>query len=202
MKTIQIILLVMIAPLMSFDTAKNALSDAERTKAIEYLQSTDADLFAAVKGLTTEQLNFKATSDSWSIAQCVEHIAITEGSIFGILEGSLKVEADPSRRGEVKMTDEQIMGLIQDRSQKVKTRPEFEPSNKFGSYEETLNAYKKLRKEHIDYVKKTDDDLRNHYCEFPFGITDSYQVLVFMAGHSKRHISQIEEVKANANFPK
>ncbi|HNP18993.1 MAG TPA: DinB family protein [Fulvivirga sp.] len=202
MKTIHIILMVMIVPLLSFDTAKNTLSDAERAKAIDYLKSTEADLFAAVKGLTPEQLNFKANSESWSIAECVEHITITEGSIFGIIEESLKDEADPSRRGEVKMTDEQIMATIIDRSQKVKARSDLEPTQKFGTYKETLDTYKKLRKEHIDYVKKTDDDLRNHYFEFPFGVVDSYQVLVFLAGHSKRHILQIEEVKANANFPK
>ncbi len=48
----------------------------------------------------------------------------------------------------------------------------------------------------------TEDDLRNHYAKFPFGVMDSYQVLLFMSAHTERHIYQIEEVKADPNLPK
>ncbi len=202
MKAIHLLLLVLIVPLVSFDKLNASLNDAERARAIDYLKSTESGLYAAIKGLSEEQLNFKPDEESWSIAECVEHIAISEQQIFGLVDMSLKTEADPSKRGEVKMTDEQIFGFIVDRSSKVKTRPEFEPDNKYGSHKGALKEYKKLRKEHIDYVKKTNDDLRNHYFEFPFGMTDAYQVIVFMAGHNKRHVLQIEEIKAHADFPK
>jgi hypothetical protein len=34
------------------------------------------------------------------------------------------------------------------------------------------------------------------------GELDAYQWMLFMAAHSKRHLAQIEEVKADPNFPK
>ncbi|MCI0750312.1 MAG: DinB family protein, partial [Flammeovirgaceae bacterium] len=57
----------------------------------------------------------------------------------------------------------------------------------------------------IKYVNKTSEDLRNHFFTFPveaIGTLDSYQLFIFMAGHTKRHTLQIEEVKGNPNFPK
>jgi hypothetical protein len=122
--------------------------------------------------------------------------------IFGMMQGGLKGDADPSKRSEVKMTDEAIVGMISDRTNKVKTQDPFEPKNSFGSYAETVKAFKAKRDENIAYVKNTSDDLRNHYNEFPFGLVDTYQTILFMSGHTKRHTLQIEEVMANANFPK
>lgn len=201
MKSFQLFLLILVIAASGFDAPKTNLNDAERAKAVDYLKSTESALFTAIKGLSEKQLNFKPSNDSWSIAECVEHIAISEQQIFDLVDVALEAGADPSKRGEVKMTDEQIFNFIIDRTSKVKTRPEFEPENRYGTYNETLKAYKKLRKEHISFVKKTDQDLRNHYFEFPFGVTDSYQVIIFMAGHNKRHVLQIEEIKAHADFP-
>ena len=74
--------------------------------------------------MSAAQLAFKATPDSWSVAEWVEHIAITESGLFGMLQGTLKEAANPARRGEVKMTDDQVKGMISSRDQKVKTREE------------------------------------------------------------------------------
>jgi hypothetical protein len=35
----------------------------------------------------------------------------------------------------------------------------------------------------------------------PFGWIDGYQLYLFIAGHSKRHTQQLNEVKANPSFP-
>ena len=187
---------------LNFAPAGNELSKEEKTAATQALLASQKTLLSSIKGLTEEQLNFKPSEDAWSIAECVEHITISENNIFGIVEMTLKEEPNPDRRSEVKMTDDQILNLIEDRTNKVKTRPEFEPSGKFGSYEETLEAFKSKRKSNIDFVNSTNEDLRNRYFEFPFGVVDSYQVVLFMAGHNNRHTKQIEEIKANEKFPK
>nr|WP_315822762.1 hypothetical protein [Paraflavitalea speifideiaquila] len=36
----------------------------------------------------------------------------------------------------------------------------------------------------------------------PFGQFDCYQMILFQAGHTNRHIQQIREVKADPGFPK
>lgn len=200
MKTVKLLLLIPVLLLMSFNYA--GLTNSERDFAVKHLQESKANLLNKVKGLSEAQLNFKASPESWSIAECVEHIAISENMIWGMAQGALKAEADPAKHSEVKMTDDGIIGMITNRDQKVKTQEPFEPKNTFGSYKETLKAFTTTRDEHIGYVKKTSDDLRNHYNEFPFGLVDTYQTILFMSGHTKRHTAQIEEVMANANYPK
>jgi len=131
----------------------------------------------------------------------MEHIAISENSIFGIVLMTLANEPDPSKRTEVKFSDEQILDFIETREQKVKTRKEFEPSSKFGEYKGALVEFKTRRKTNMKYVKSSEDDLRNQYFDFPFGKTDAYQIILFMSGHTKKHTDQIKEVMASKNFP-
>lgn len=188
--------------LMSFTVSDTKLTDPERLLALTEMTATHDHLMQSLKGLNNEQLNFKSSPDSWSIAECTEHITISEISFFEMIQGTLKMAADPSRRSEVKMTDEQILAMAVDRSNKVKTQKPFEPTGQFGSFEATVREFVNKRKANMNYVAKTEDDLRNHYAEFPFGITDSYQVLLFMSAHTERHVLQIEEVMADPNFPK
>ena len=202
MRQIKFLLLVVAFVTMSFDVPAPGLTDTEREYASKYLQETKDDLLKKVKGLTTEQLNFKATPESWSVAECIEHLAISENNLFGFAQQALQQPADPSLRKEVKMTDEEIIKMITDRTHKVKTQEAFEPSNKFGSFEATLNEFKTKRDDHVKYLKTTSDDLRNHYNDFPFGKIDTYQTILFMAAHSKRHTEQIVEVMNNPGFPK
>jgi uncharacterized damage-inducible protein DinB len=202
MRQKRLILLIVAIATMSFNVFAPTLSDAERKYASKLLQETRDDLLKKVKGLTPEQLNYKPDANSWSVAECVEHIAISENNLWGFGQKSLQEPADPAKRSEIKMTDEGIVKMIADRSSKVKTQEAFEPKNNFGSFEGSLKEFKTKRDEHIKYVGTTSDDLRNHYNDFPFGKIDTYQTILFMASHSRRHIGQIEEVMNSVDFPK
>jgi len=202
MKLQKLLLFLVVFAAMSFDLFSPGLSDSERKYASKLLQETKDDLLKKVKGLTPEQLNFKPDATSWSVAECVEHIAISENNIWGFAQMSLQQPADPSKRSEVKMTDDGIVTMITDRTNKVKTQEAFKPTNKFGSFDATLNEFKMKRDEHIKYIGNTSEDLRNHYNDFPFGKLDVYQTILFMAAHSRRHTVQIEEVIKNPGFPR
>jgi len=55
----------------------------------------------------------------------------------------------------------------------------------------------------MDYVSTTNDDLRDHMGPHPvLGPLDAYQWILLISAHSERHTKQIEEVKADPNFPK
>ena len=116
--------------------------------------------------------------------------------------GTLKSDADPAKRSQLKFDDEAVKKLVTDRTFKVKTREEFIPTGQFGNTESTLAVFNERRKALINYTKDTKDDLRNHYAEFPFGLLDTYQVLLFLAGHTRRHTIQIIELKSLPGFPK
>ena len=81
MNSFQPFLFILFIAASGFDKPNTNLNDSERVKAVDYLNSTEWALLAAVKGLFEEQLNFKPGNDSWSIAKCVEHKAISEQQI-------------------------------------------------------------------------------------------------------------------------
>lgn len=188
--------------MVSFGLLKTGITDAEREMTIKELTKSQDRLTDVVAGLSETQLNFKASAESWSVAECVEHLAISEGMLGGMLQGALQTPADASKRDSVQISDKNLLGMITSRAQKVKTNEAFEPSGKFGSFEESLKEFKDKREAHIEYVKTTSDDLRNHYGKLPFGTIDGVQIILFMSGHTERHVAQMEEVIANADFPK
>lgn len=205
MKTLRLFLLIPVLLLMNFTPVTPELTSAERQVVLDYLKSTKDDLVKSVKGLSEEQLNFKSSPESWSVAECVEHIAISETNLFGMIMGTLKEEANPARRSEIKIADDAVFKSITDRSYKVQTQEAFKPTGKFGSFKATVKEFTSKRDETIKYIKTTNDDLRNHFFTFPveaLGTMDSYQLFLFMTGHTKRHTLQIEEVKSNPAFPK
>lgn len=197
----KIILSLALLAIVGFGISKSGLSDGERKMTADHLTETLNRLTSTVDGLSDTQLNFKATHESWSVAECVEHLAISENMFNGMLQGALKEPANPAMRDSVTMGDEKLIGFISVRNTKVKTREPFEPSGKFGTHEKTLSAFVAKRKEHIAYVNTTTDDLRNHYGKLPFATIDGLQIILFMSGHTERHVKQMEEVMAHDNFP-
>ena len=180
-----------------------SLSKKERKSAINLMKDTKADALKSVKGLSAAQLNFKAAPDKWSVKECMYHIAISEKNLWNLMEATMKAPANPEKRAEMKMTDEQLVKMMEDRSFKVKTVDAFEPKNTpYKSLDEAVEAFKTRRADHIKYMKSTTEDMRNHVAQMPFGWLDCYQLCLMVASHSNRHTQQINEVKADPAFPK
>ena len=180
----------------------NTLSKKERKFAIEQMKDSRADVVKSVKDLTEAQLNFRPGQDQWTIKECIYHIAISERNLGNLIEATMKSPANPEKRSEIKLTDEELVRRIQDRSFKVKTKEQFEPKNTpYKNLDEALTDFKINRVSHIKYVKSTTEDLRNHVTQMSFGWLDCYQICLMISAHSNRHIQQINEVKNSTDFP-
>ena len=188
--------------LFSFVTVNIELTKKEREDAVSYFKETQKALADEVKGMSENQLKWKPADSVWSITDCIEHIALSEKNLFDWAIGSLKAEANPAKRAELKKSDEEVKKMITDRSFRVKTREGFIPTGQFGDAKQTLKVFDERRESLIKYVKETKDDLRNHFAESPFGLVDTYQLLLFLSAHTQRHTLQIEELKSNPGFPK
>ncbi|WP_431125026.1 DinB family protein [Flagellimonas flava] len=188
--------------LFSFSADTNKLSEDDRKKVVNHLKETRDQMSKVLRGLSQAQLTFKPEEDAWSIADCVEHLTISENAFGGLIQKTVAAGPNPALKDSVKMNDEQLMGIILDRSNKVKTAEPFEPSGKFGSHDETLKAFMDKREEHISYMESTEDDLRNLYSsDLPFGTIDGVQLILFMSGHTERHVNQMKEVMNHKLFP-
>ena len=179
------------ALLLSFSVPSGSLTKEERESAVKSLKETKANLLQSVKDLSDAQLNFKAAPERWSIKECVEHITLAEKGLWQMDEASLKGAATPEKRSEIKITDDGLMKIMTDRSQK-----------QTAEFKDVVKDFTAERNELIDYVKKTDEDMRNHTVIMPFGTIDSYQLVLMISGHCNRHTQQINEVKADPNYPK
>src|SRR5688500_12709120 len=122
MKSTNLLFLTIAIVTMSFNNPDSSLTDKERKYASDLLKETREELLKKVKNLSAEQWNFKPDESSWSVAECVEHIAISENNLFAFAQKPLKEPADPSKRNELKMTDEGIVKMMTDRTQKFKTK--------------------------------------------------------------------------------
>lgn len=189
--------------LFGFANKPPVLTDQERKFAQDLLLQTEAGVINSIIGLSDAQLNFKPAPDRWSVLDCIKHIAITEQSLWQLTNGAITAAANPEKRSEIKATDEQVVQMIESRAKKVKTMTPMEPQNTpYKSLHEALESFVKDRSKLINYVKATDADLRDHVANMGFASFDAYQMILFIAAHSNRHTQQIEEVKADPNFPK
>ena len=188
---------------LSFMSAPTTLTKKERKSAVQLLKSTEKELFRTLKGLTDAQLKYKPAPDRWSIEECVIHIATTEEMLWQMTDAALKQPANPEKRADIKVSDEEIVKMVENRTEKRKTFDNLKPENsKYKTLDAALEALKASRNSLERYLRSTDDDLRNHVLTLPFGQIDSYQMILFMAGHTNRHTQQIQEVMADAGYPK
>lgn len=183
--------------------AERPLSSEDRAKAIAELEASRRELLAAVKGLTPAQWRFKPSPERWSIAECVEHIALTEDSYFQLITQKLvkAPPAPPDKLAEVQGKDQYVLDTMPDRSSKRQTSPALEPKGK--TPEESLEHFRKSRDRFISYVRTTQDPLRfRAQAHRALSLIDGYQWILLAAGHVRRHIEQIEEVKREKGFPR
>lgn len=185
-----------------FDAPKTPLSEQERIEMKSILEASKQKFTTAIAELTDEQLAFKPNRKSWSIAECIEHITITELYFQEIVKEEMQKPAEPSKRKRIKITDGKIRDRMLSNRWKAKSPEIFKPDGNFGSTRETINIFQDARNQTINYVMTTKDDLRNHFWKHPLtGTIDLYQTLLLMSAHLERHTEQIERIKLSENYP-
>jgi DinB superfamily len=186
---------------MSSLAAGPALTLPERERAIAELEASRRELLAALAGLTSAQWAFKPAPDRWSIVECLEHIALAEDAYFRtITERMTKAPPPPEKAAEVRDKDDYVLKTMPDRTAKRVTAPTLEP--KGASPLEALHHFGRSRDRFVAYVRETQDDLRSRFQPHrATGLIDGYQWILLAVGHSRRHLEQIQEVKADPQYP-
>lgn len=177
------------------------VTPAEKDRALQYLESTKKNVLEATKGLSEAQWNFKPAPDRWSVAQVMEHIAAAEDFIRDMTKEKVMTGPAGDAGRDVKKTDEAVLAMVPDRTHKAQAPEALVPSNRFGSPEGAIRHFVESRAATEDFLKNT-AGLRDHVMDSPLGKLDGYEFVLFIAAHSERHTKQINEVKADANFPK
>src|SRR5437667_411758 len=106
---------------------------------------------------------------------------------------------EPGR--DVKKTDQAVLTMVPDRTHKAQAPEPLVPNNRFGSSDGSVKHFIESRSATEDFLKST-AGLRDHVTDRPLGKLGGYEFVLFIAAHSERHTKQINEVKADPNFPK
>ncbi len=181
----------------------NSISATERKFATVLMKDSYNNAVMVTKGLTEAQLSYKAAPDTWSVKDCMIHMAEAEKLFGSLFERSMKAPANPEKRAEIKLTDEQIVKMTEDRSFNEQASETIQPKYMgLKDLEDALAVFKLNRMAHIKYMKSTTEDLRNHVVQLRVGWVDCYQLYVLIAANSNRHIQQMTQIQANRGFPK
>jgi hypothetical protein len=184
------------------DTARK-MTEKDREYALNQLKASRERFHKSVAGLSEAQLKFKTAPERWSVYDCAEHITLTEDFLFDIYSNKvLKTPATPEKVR--KLSDDEVLKMMTDRSFKAQAPEPIKPGkNAWTNINDTMQEFEKRRTRTAEFVKTTDVDLRSHFSQFgPRGEIDALQWILVISGHVDRHVLQIEEVKADPNFPK
>jgi uncharacterized damage-inducible protein DinB len=154
---------------------------------LKQLTETRDEVLNSINGLSDEELNKAPDTDSWSIAQVIHHLQQIESYFLSLMDAALQ---GPSE--EVK---EKNLSYLTDRSHKAKSP--IEPSSEFKTKEELISRLNHSREKVVSLLGKTNPDIlgEKSLSHPAFGKLSVKQTLEFIAGHEKRHLAQIEEIK-------
>ena len=186
------------------ETMEEMAYDGPNADLIAELDESTDMLLAAIDGLTPEQWVYQESPERWSIAGVTEHLVKSEAGLRGMLVDSVLAGEPMMEVPDSTMeADQAIRAMMADRSNPIQTTDAMEPTGMYATPEEAAAAFEAARDETVEFLKNTDENLRAHSGSLTEGMPpmDGAQWVVFIASHVKRHIAQIEQVKAHEGYP-
>src|SRR3979490_585141 len=120
--------------LMAGATAASAqeVTQAEKDKALQYLETTKKNVLEATKGLSEAQWSFKPAPDRWSVAQVMAQIAPAEDVVRGMVKEKIMMAPAGEPGRDVKTREECGKAIVPKRTKKGKAPEPLVPTNRFG----------------------------------------------------------------------
>jgi hypothetical protein len=181
------------------------ITPQERAAAIKLLQDSEKEFMALVENLSDEQWNFKPAPFKWSVGLTAEHIALSEGLLFSVMEQALAAKPNPDWETKTAGKEVNLEKLLAGRTGRAQAPGSIQPINKKMSRAEIMALFKENRARSLKFIETTDASFKDHTLDHPipvFGTLNAYQWFLYIPQHHFRHNKQIVEVKANPNFPK
>lgn len=177
---------------------------------LEDAHSVAADADKSLGHLTAEQLNWKPSASEWSVAQCLEHLIVSNVGFFPIVEKIVRGEHNPSLKERLPLLPRffgsMVLRVVQPESQrKFKAGAKYEPSrSEIGA--DIVARFLTHQQEVIEHISMAKDvDLRKTIITSPiasfatYSLLDGYKIIV---AHERRHLAQAKRVTEREGFPK
>ena len=178
---------------MNFNSVAEILSSIEETR---------ARLASRVETLSDEQQNFRPAPDRWSVADILEHLAVSEGRavrMLGMLVGKAEAGGHLLDGGDgatrlpapVTIREHVERSYVEKYEAPDAIRPSgtVPPADSLARLRQSRAAVLALRPR-VERV----DGTRVHFPHPAFGPLDLYQWLAFLGVHEERHLRQIDSL--------
>jgi len=178
------------------------MTAAERETLLKNLADSRERLLATVQGLSREQLHYRPAPGRWTVAECVEHIAVVEGRVLGLIQKTLSDGPALSKRSAMEGRDSALVEDVAGRVTRFQAPEYLVPRGQWPD-EQLLKEFEAVRQGTREFASSTGADLRKHFYAHPvLGELDLYQWLLLIGAHCDRHRAQSEEVMTGAGFPR
>ena len=162
-------------------------------------------------GLREDQLNWKPARDKWSIAQCLDHLAVTSSKFGPYFTAALArarkkwpVTSSPSYRPTL-IGGWLIKQVVPETGRNLPAPKVFRPSES-SAIQGALESFLKQQARFIEFVRETDGvDYNKTRLRSPvtplmrYSLADAFVVTVV---HGQRHLAQARRVRETSGFPK
>lgn len=173
-------------------------TEQDRNYLLSNLTRSLEELTKEVENLTEEQWNYKENSDSWSINQIVEHIAIYELIFMNEISVALQMGEFPQIKKYP--PDSLFLGNNPNKLNTTDYTKPFSHTVPLGNNDgiDNLTWITTMRNDSIEFVRTEKRNLRLYYVNFGPNI---HQKCMSIFSHTDRHLQQIKEVKLHPNYP-
>jgi len=175
-------------------------TDKDRIMILNELKRTKQAVIAETSALTNKQWHFKPSKDAWCIAQVIEHLGLYE-RIF-LQEAWIATELPPQYFATT-LTDSTYLSWM------AESQSHNAPDNAiplgYMKGKDNLSYFNFGRDAIIDFVGKTDKDLKAHFTPRagePNDRRSIHGLFVVHYGHTDRHLRQIMRIKSHPDYPK
>jgi len=177
------------------------ISQEDRDALIKDLERSRLIFLEEIDDVNTEaQWNFKPAPDRWSVAECAAHIIAAEDYYRQNVAAMLKTPAIKATP-QAAERDAVVKKISRDRSKPVQAPAALEPAGKVVPKEQAIRDFEAARAKTLEYVRTTQDPLREHATGTAPNLTSAYQQLLMLSGHTERHTVQLLLVKVSEAYP-
>lgn len=163
-----------------------------------------------VQGLSEAQLNWKPDAKQWSIAQCLEHLAVTSRQFNTYFTDVIeRARQKWPASGTIPYRPSFVGGwlikqVVPETTRKFPSPKVFRPSDS-SSIQDALGLFLKQQEKFLDFVRQSEGvDYNRARLRSPvtplmrYSLADAFVVTIV---HGHRHLAQANRVKAMPNFP-
>lgn len=179
------------------------------------MEANVSHLESLTHGLSDVQFNWKPEPGRWSMAECITHLNIANGGDLVPLEEAIKAGRAKNKTGEGPFTygflsKKFVASMEPTSTRKVKAPKRYVPPS-HADKDETIQEYRRIAGELRRLAKSADGlhlgRIKTSMPALPAALRPFFKMplgarLHLITAHDRRHLSQAEQVRDHADFPK